>query len=87
MLPDIDNLIQEFITNLCDDHVKRGGESLEELARYWAKAVLTLKSFMDMRQYIINMAVEKTDTVFIQEKLKLAEKDLRVKRAGSIIIH
>ena len=87
MTPDIDNLIQECITNLCDDNVKRGGESLEELARYWAKAGLTLKSFMDMRQYIINMAVEKTDTVFIQEKLKLAEQGLKTKRTGSIIIH
>lgn len=86
MTPDIDNLIQECITNLCDDNIKRGGESLEELARYWAKAGLTLKSFMDMRQYIINEAVEKTDVVFIQEKLKLAEQDLRVKRTGSIII-
>jgi len=87
MTPDIDALIEECITNLSDDNIKMGGESLEELARYWAKAGLTLKSFMDMRTYIINAAIEKTDAFFIQEKLKLAEEDLRVKRTGSIIIH
>jgi hypothetical protein len=42
---------------------------------------------MDMRTYIINAAIEKTDAFFIREKLKLAEEDLRVKRTGSIIIH
>ena len=86
MTPDIDNLIEECITNLCDDNIKCGGESLEELARHWAKAGLTLKSFMDMRTYIVNEAVEKTDAIFIKEKLELAERDLRVKRTGSIII-
>jgi hypothetical protein len=87
MTPDIDALIEECITNLSDDNIKMGGESLQELARYWAKAGLTLKSFMDMRTYIINAAIEKTDAFFIREKLKLAEEDLRVKRTGSIIIH
>ena len=86
MTPDIDNLIEECITNLCDDNVRRGGESLEELARYWAKAGLTLKSFMDMRTYIVNQAIEKTDAIFIKEKLELAEECLRIKRTGSIII-
>ena len=87
MTPDIDALIEECITNLTDDNIKMGGESLQELAQHWAKAGLTLKSFMDMRTYIINAAIEKTDVIFIREKLKLAEQDLRVKRTGSIIIH
>jgi hypothetical protein len=87
MTPDIDALIEECITNLSDDNIKMGGESLQELAQYWAKADLTLKSFMDMRTYIINAAIEKTDAFFIREKLKIAEEDLRVKRTGSIIIH
>ncbi len=86
MTPDIDALIEECITNLTDDNINQGGESLEELARYWAKAGLTIKSFMDMRTYIINAAVEKTDAFFIQEKLKIAEQALRVKRTGSVII-
>lgn len=87
MAPDIDKLIGECITNLCDDDIKKGGETLEELARYWAKAGLTLKSFMDMRKYILNEAIERTDAFFIKEKLNLAEQDLRAKRTGSIIIH
>jgi len=86
MTPDIDNLIEECITSLCDDNIKVGGESLEELARYWAKVGLTLKSFEDIRKYIITRAIEKTDAIFIKEKLELAERDLRVKRTGSIII-
>ena len=85
MTPDIDKLIEECITNLCYDNIKCGGESLEELARYWAKAGLTLKSFMDIRKYIINEAVEKTDAIVIKEKLELAERDLREKRTGYII--
>lgn len=83
-----DAMIEECITHLADDDINKGGEALEELAMYWAKAGLTQKSFLDMRTYIIEMAKQKTDAYFIDEKLKVAEKALREKRTGTkIIIH
>lgn len=81
-----DQLIQECIDNLADDNINVGGECLQELARYWAKAGLEIKSFMDMRTYIIESAKQKTDAKFIEEKLIVAERNLRAKRTGSIII-
>jgi len=84
--PDIDKLIEECIDSLASDNIHQGGESLQELARYWAKAGLQLNSFMDMRTYIIEMAKKRTDALFIDEKLRLSEISLREKRTGSIII-
>jgi len=81
-----DAMIEECITNLADDNINRGGEALQELAIIWAKAGLGYKSFLDMRMYIIESAKQKTDAYFIDEKLKIIEKDLREKRTGSIII-
>jgi len=82
-----DAMIEECISNLASDDINSGGESLVELARYWAKSGLTQKSFLDMRIYIIEMAKKQTDALFIDEKLRLAEQSLREKRTGSIIIH
>jgi len=82
-----DAMIEECIVNLIDDDINKGGESLQELARYWAKAGLTMQSFLDMRTYIIEMAKKKTDAYFIDEKLKISEKALREKRTGSVIIN
>lgn len=86
MTPDIDKLMEECITELSSDDIRKGGESLQELARYWAKASLTLKSFLDMRIYIIEQAKLKTDALFIEEKLKIHEQTLREQRTGSKII-
>ena len=83
---DADKLIQECIDNLSCDDINKGGESLQELAVAWSKAGLTLKSFLDMRTYIIEQAKLNTDAYFIDEKLKLSEQALRERRTGSIII-
>jgi len=82
----IDKLIQECIDNLCDDNIFRGAESLQELAQNFAKAGMKQQSFMDIRTFIINQAKERTDALFIDEKLKLSEQALREKRTGSVII-
>lgn len=82
----VDQLIEECITELSSDDIRKGGESLQELARYWAKAGLTLKSFLDMRTYIIEQAKLKTDALFIEEKLKLHEQALREERTNSRFI-
>jgi hypothetical protein len=81
-----DAMIEDCINALCDDDINKGAEALTELAKYWNKAGLTMQSFLDMRIYIINMAKEKTDAIFIDEKLKLSEKALREKRTGTPII-
>jgi len=52
----------------------------------WAKAGMPIKSFLEVRQYIINEATAKTDALFIQEKLKIAEQNKRVTRNGTSII-
>lgn len=82
-----DAMIEECITNLADEDINKGGEALQELATYWNKAGLGMASFLDMRTYIINMAKQKTDALFIDEKLRISERALREKRTGSIIIH
>jgi len=82
----IEKLIDECIDSLCDDNIFHGAESLQELAQNFAKAGMTMKSFLDIRTFIINQAKEKTDALFIDEKLKLSEQALREKRTGSVII-
>lgn len=82
----IDMLIEESIKELSGDDINKGAECLIELATYWAKAGLTMNSFLDMRKHIIDSAIAKTDKHFITEKLTLAERELREKRTGSKII-
>ena len=91
---DINNLIDECIDHLCDDNAAYGASSLTELAQLWNKAGLSKQSFIDMRQHIINSALERLGTAatqFIHYKLQLAEQDLMKERHKSahsnIIIH
>lgn len=82
----VNDLIDEAITALSDDSITKGADALEELAQMWAKAGMPIKSFLEVRQYIINEATAKTDALFIQEKLKIAEQNKRVTRNGTSII-
>jgi|6_EtaG_2_1085325.scaffolds.fasta_scaffold09693_6 type IV secretory pathway VirB6-like protein len=82
----IDQLIEECIDSLCSDDINQGAESLQNLASEFAKSGMTMQSFLDTRTYIIESAKNKTDAIFINEKLKLSEKSLREKRTGSVII-
>jgi len=91
---DINELVDDCIDHLCDDNPEYGAGSIVQLAKLWAKAGLTQQSFMDMRQYIINSAIERLGTAatpFIHTKLQLAEQDLMKERRKSaninIIIH
>ena len=83
---DFDSLISEAIIELAGDDVTKGAECLVEIAQLWAKAGLPQSSFMEMRQYIINEAIERTDQVFIETKIEMAERKLRERRTGSNII-
>jgi len=86
-----DKLIDDAIDHLSDDDISKGADVLQEMARYWAKAGLPLESFMNMRQHVINEAKARTNSQFIDTKLKLAERQAKVIRNDnnehSIIIH
>lgn len=79
-MKDINNTIDEAIMALADESISVGAEVLLQLATTWAKAGLPQESFQDIRQYIINEASDKTDALFIAEKLKIAEQAARTKR-------
>ena len=81
----INDLIDEAIKSLADDDIKQGAEALVELATSFAKAGLPQETFQNMRTHIINEATKKTDAVFIAEKLKLIEQEMREDR--KIIVH
>ena len=83
---DINALIDECITNLCDDNAELGASSLVEFANVWAKSGLGRRSFENMRLYIIRSAIERLGTAatsFIHYKLQVAESELRKGRNKS----
>ncbi len=77
-----DSMIEDCINALTDEDINKGAKALHKLALYWKNAGLTMQSFLDMRIYIINMAMNKA--VFNEEDLKLAEQALRAKRTSTI---
>lgn len=97
MTPDeVNELIDDAIDHLTDDNAEYGAGTLVELAHIWAKAGLTQQSFADIRQFIINSAIERlgtSATSFIHMKVTMAEQSLQKERntsgtnSGHIIIH
>lgn len=79
-------LVDEAIKELCGDNVQKGAECLIEIAQLWHKAGLPKKNFFEMRQYIINEAIERTDKLFIYEKVQIAERKLREQRTNTVIL-
>lgn len=81
MTPDeINELVDDCIDDLCDDNAELGAESLIELAHIFARAGMPQKAFMDMREFIINSAIERLGTAataFIHYKLQVAEQDAK----------
>lgn len=77
---EIDRLIDSAIDALADDSITHGADSLVQLASVWARAGLSQDSFMNMRKYIIESAKKKTDTIFIDEKLRIQERNLYASR-------
>ena len=79
----INHLIDQAITLLADDSIDAGVGVLEEMAQVWAKAGLPIETFYNIRTYIINEAKERTDSYFIDEKIKLGERRMRDARIYS----
>ncbi len=77
----INDLINAAIQELSDDNIHSGVGSLTELAQQFAKAGLGMTSFLNVRKYIIDTAVQNTDAYFITEKIKLAERDAQNERS------
>ncbi len=83
----IDRLFDECVDKLSSDNINEGVEALEELAHYWAKADLPYNSFIEIKTHLIEEARKRTDTLFIQEKINLAEKAAYERRnSGNRII-
>jgi len=85
----INKTIDQAIHALVNDSPEKSAEALQELAHIFANAGLSLKSFQDIRKFIINQASEQTSAYFIEEKVKAEEQILRNKRNDSrkIILH
>lgn len=77
---DINNAIDTAIDALADGDINQGADQLYELSVAWAKADMPQRSFEDLRGYIIQEAMEKTDHYFIIEKLKIIERANRDRR-------
>ena len=73
----LNKLIDETIDQLSSDGINEGAECLVEIAKVYAKAGLPQHLFGGIRDYIIKEAEKRTDSLFIQEKLKLAERTQR----------
>ncbi len=76
----IDRLFDECVDKLSSDNINEGVEALIELAHFWAKAGLPYKSFIEIKTHLIEEASKRTDTLFIQEKINLAEKAAHERR-------
>ena len=81
----IDLLIEECIDQLADDRVDAGVEALYELAGYWKSAGLPVSSWVDICQYIEQMASEKSDETFVQMKIGNALTRVRERKHGKIV--
>ncbi len=80
---ELDDLMTEAINDLAADDINAGVRALEGLAHNYAKAGMDQQSFANIRQFIINEAIAKTDAYFIEEKLKAAERTNSIKRMGN----
>ncbi len=83
----INDLIDESIEQLSSDNFNHGVDCLVDLATFFAKAGCSINEFANMRKYIINEAIERTDAYFIKEKIKIAEAKQREVRTGTKIIN
>lgn len=83
----LDSLMTEAINHLVDDNPKMGVEALVEIADVFAKAGMPRQTFEGIRKHIIQQAIGKTDSLFILEKVKLAEKQHQKLSSGIIQIH
>ena len=76
----VNAMIDAVTIDLIEGSPKRAAHALQELA-YFCKQSEEL--FIQMRKLAVTMAIGRTNEIFIMEKLKLAEEDLRDERRKS----
>ena len=83
---ELDKLMVSAINDLSSDNIHEGVESLVELAHIFAKAGMPIHIFEGIRKHIIDQASERTDALFIREKVKQAEKQHHRLKNSDLII-
>lgn len=71
----VEKLMQEAEDSLVNDDPSVAADALLQLAHIWATAGIPQSSFNDIRQHIIQRAIDRTAPAFIQEKLQLIERE------------
>ena len=80
---DIDKLIDDCIDSLADDNANIGSECLVELAKAFAVTGMELESFLNLRTYIVQQALQRDQCPrLIETKLIESEKQLQRSRNG-----
>ena len=82
----IHDLITEAIDLLTEDDITNGTGAIMEIAEAFAKAGLGMHSFMNVRTFIIESAVQNNQAILIPEKVAVAEIKRREDRNGTLII-
>ena len=80
LVNEVDRIIEGCIHALSTNHCLIGADRLQDLARYWAVAGMDLKSFLDMKTYILESAKKKSNNDNLEDDLKIAEVALTEKR-------
>lgn len=77
---EIDNLITSCILFLQNKRFLEAAGNLQSIAVAWSKCGMELKSFLDMKSYIIESARKESNTDDLENKLLSAEKELKKMR-------
>lgn len=78
---DFDKMIEDSVKALVDGNPKEAAESLVEIARAMHKAGYPQRGFASVRSHIVAEATRKSDSALIDDRLKMAEKELQRARA------
>jgi len=78
----IDDLISSCISFLENNRFLEAAENLQDIAVLWAKGGLPLKSFLDMKSYIVESARKTNPIDGLENKLLMAEKELKETRTN-----
>jgi len=77
---DFDRMITESIDSLATGNPKEAAESLVEIARLMHSVGYPQRGFISVRAHIIAEATRRTDQYFIEDRLKIAERELQKAR-------
>ena len=73
----VNAMIDQVSNELINGSPKKAAQALQELAYYCKQSE---ELFIQMRRLAVTLAISKSNELFIMEKLKIAEEDLRDER-------